>query len=213
MRFLDEDEKYISTDPVVARLQRRLRNLMVAEGIKAAPLARKAELNEVAVRDILRGRSKNPGIVTLSKIAAALRVSTCDLIEQSPPLRLCGEVNDHGEIEHCDEAEVLARAPSDVFSLSLLNERTELFRVATDRLEPYAFSGDVLVSENIHISPESLLGRPGIVQVPPKTYVSIPVFFRASDKIVLQSIDGRTRNVERLADTSVRAISAVLPAA
>ncbi|MBX2856037.1 MAG: helix-turn-helix transcriptional regulator [Rhodobacteraceae bacterium] len=205
-------ESTITADPVVERLQKRLKALMVAEGIKAAPLARAAELNEVAVRDILRGRSKNPGIVTLAKIASVLRVPTNDLFEDQPPLRVCGLVNELSEIERGDEVEILPRLPTSTFSISLLNERTELFRVATDRLEPFAFEGDVLVSENIAIPPENLLGRPGIVQISQKAYVNIPVFFKSSDKIVLQSIDGRSRNIERLQDAFVRSISAVLPA-
>ncbi len=58
----------------------RLRALIKSTGIKAATAAREAGLNESAVRDILRGRSLNPGIETLDKIAGAFGITLEELI-------------------------------------------------------------------------------------------------------------------------------------
>ncbi len=58
---------------IESSLQIHLRRLMVAAGFNQKSLARAAELNETAVRDILKGRSKNPRIDTLDALAKTLR--------------------------------------------------------------------------------------------------------------------------------------------
>lgn len=59
---------------LIEGVRSRIIAAMAAQQIRAAPLAKRAGLNESAVRDILRGRSLNPGIVTMRKIADALEV-------------------------------------------------------------------------------------------------------------------------------------------
>ena len=54
-------------------LQIHLRRLMKAAGYNQKSLALAAELNETAVRDFLKGRSKNPRIDTLDALAKTLR--------------------------------------------------------------------------------------------------------------------------------------------
>jgi transcriptional regulator with XRE-family HTH domain len=53
-------------------LQKRLRELMAEKGLKAAPLARAAQLGESYVRDILRGRAQYPTAERLARLAEAL---------------------------------------------------------------------------------------------------------------------------------------------
>lgn len=64
----------------IGELSERLQALMRKVKIRAAPLARRAGRNESAVRDILRGRSKNPGIITMRRIAKALDMSPVDVL-------------------------------------------------------------------------------------------------------------------------------------
>lgn len=53
-------------------LQKRLRDLMEEQGLKAAPLAQKAGLGESYVRDILRGKTRSPTSDKLKLLADAL---------------------------------------------------------------------------------------------------------------------------------------------
>ncbi|NTF54873.1 helix-turn-helix domain-containing protein [Agrobacterium rhizogenes] len=53
-------------------LQKRLKTRMDLMGMNAFETAKKAKLGESFVRDILRGKSKNPGFEKLEKLAAAL---------------------------------------------------------------------------------------------------------------------------------------------
>lgn len=53
-------------------LQKRLKIRMDLTGMNAFETAKKAGLGESFVRDILRGKSKNPGIEKLERLAAAL---------------------------------------------------------------------------------------------------------------------------------------------
>lgn len=56
--------------------------IMAARGVKAAELARQARLNPTGIYDILSGKSQNPKIDTLQKIASALGVSIAVLFEE-----------------------------------------------------------------------------------------------------------------------------------
>jgi transcriptional regulator with XRE-family HTH domain len=56
-------------------LQKRLKIRMDLTGMNAFETAKKAGLGESFVRDILRGKSKNPGIEKLERLAAALDTS------------------------------------------------------------------------------------------------------------------------------------------
>ena len=52
---------------------------MELRGVRAAPLSIAANLNDAAVRDILVGRSGNPGVITLDRLAAALDIAPAAL--------------------------------------------------------------------------------------------------------------------------------------
>lgn len=62
------------------QLKGRLRSTMALRGMThVGPLASAAGLNESGVRDILRGRSKNPGVITIDRIAATLDIAPAAL--------------------------------------------------------------------------------------------------------------------------------------
>jgi transcriptional regulator with XRE-family HTH domain len=60
-------------------LQSELRRRMSEAGFNQKSLARAAKLNETAVRDILKGRSKNPRIDTLEALCRVLGCSVSEL--------------------------------------------------------------------------------------------------------------------------------------
>ncbi|MFT8953764.1 MAG: LexA family transcriptional regulator [Gluconobacter sp.] len=72
------------TDSFIAR---ELRRRMDAKGFKQKALAIKADLNETYVRDILKGKSKNPEASKLARIAAALGCSSDDLLGKGPTVQ------------------------------------------------------------------------------------------------------------------------------
>ena len=63
-----------------AIIRREIRWRMEAAGQNQKSLARAAQLNETAVRDILKARSKNPRVDTLKAIASVLDCTVNDLI-------------------------------------------------------------------------------------------------------------------------------------
>jgi len=65
------------TDSFIAK---ELRRRMDEKGFKQKALALAADLNETYVRDILKGKSKNPEASKLARIAAALGCSSDDLL-------------------------------------------------------------------------------------------------------------------------------------
>ena len=76
-----------SSDALMDTLRANLRRATARgnpSGWRASSLALAAGLNESAVRDILRGRSQNPGIVTLHRLALALGVETSALYTAAP---------------------------------------------------------------------------------------------------------------------------------
>ena len=115
---------------------------MREHSIKAAPLARAADLNESAVRDILRGRSKNPGIVTLQKIAGVLNLRPSALFEAGALWPIVGEVDISG-VSDRDESNSLD-AVENPFFLST-PEQLSALRVLDDSLAPFAYKDDFLV--------------------------------------------------------------------
>ena len=127
---------------VVDVITERLKQLMREHSIKAAPLARAADLNESAVRDILRGRSKNPGIVTLEKIASVLDLRPSALFEAGALWTITGDIND-GTItesnsdgpQYAVENPFFLRTPENLIAL----------HVHDDSLAPFAFTDDFLV--------------------------------------------------------------------
>ena len=63
-------------------LQKRLKEKMIAKGLSAYNLEQQAGLRSSAVQNILSGRSKNPGIDTLTAIAKILECSIDELIKE-----------------------------------------------------------------------------------------------------------------------------------
>lgn len=64
-------------------IREELRLRMVASGHNQKSLARAAKLNETAVRDILKARSKNPRVDTLQAITTVLGCTVNDLIGET----------------------------------------------------------------------------------------------------------------------------------
>lgn len=126
---------------IIATLTERIKTLMREHRVKAAPLARRAELNESAVRDILRGRSKNPGIVTLYKIASVLNLRPSALYEAAQFWPLVGSVTADGAIEETSDGEGGVENPFFYY-------RQENFGCVLEKsgsIAPFAFDGDYLI--------------------------------------------------------------------
>lgn len=148
---------------VVEVLTDRLKVLMKEHGVKAAPLARRAQLNESAVRDILRGRSKNPGIVTLTKIAGVLNLRPSALYEEDQSWQVLGVIEGDGQLREVTAGEV---KPSRVLNpfFAMRAERYGAVLVQGSGLGPLAFDGDYLIVERDASGVEDAdLGRPCLV--------------------------------------------------
>lgn len=66
-------------------LIQQLLSRMAEQDLKPKSLADRAGLNETAVRDIIKGRSRNPRIDTLEKLARALGCTTAELTGKAQP--------------------------------------------------------------------------------------------------------------------------------
>lgn len=66
-------------DPGAIPLAHEVHRRMIAAGLRQKSLALKAGLNPTYVRDLFRGRSRNPKERELSKLAAALKCELSDL--------------------------------------------------------------------------------------------------------------------------------------
>lgn len=129
---------------IVDTLTDRLRILMKEHRVKAAPLARAAALNESAVRDILRGRSRNPGIVTLKKIASVLNLRPSALFEAGQAWPVVGAIGADGVISETSVDDEDAEHVENPF----FAYRSEQFAALVDRsgsVAPIAFEGDFLI--------------------------------------------------------------------
>ncbi|MEL6213039.1 MAG: helix-turn-helix transcriptional regulator, partial [Pseudomonadota bacterium] len=165
----------LETKAIIDRLTSRLTAEMQKRSWKASPLSKAAGLNESAVRDILRGRSQNPGIVTISRIASLLEVRPGALFEDTGVLERLGFVGEGGDVSITSTivikeaaaswggpargaaarrraarraaAEEAAEKPTPEQALELLRENSGLFllEVRTSALEPYTFQGDNLI--------------------------------------------------------------------
>lgn len=78
-------------DDITRQLVENIRLLMDKRGISASRLAELAGLNPTAVYDILSGKSRNPRLDTIHKIATALTVPVYMLLE---PLTAVGQRNE-----------------------------------------------------------------------------------------------------------------------
>ena len=140
---------------IVDKLTDRLRHLMVEHNIKAAPLARAAQLNESAVRDILRGRSRNPGIVTLERIAKVLHLRPSALFEAGDMWPINGDIADNGVVTFEDAKDSQDRYIENPFFLKSHETLAALY-VADDSLAPFAFNGDCLLYRQDLAAPTSI---------------------------------------------------------
>lgn len=145
---------------IVDTLTDRLRILMREHKVKAAPLARAAKLNESAVRDILRGRSKNPGIVTLKKIASVLNLRPSALFEAGQSWPIAGSIGADGVVTtHDSDLNGVGFVENPFFAY-----RSENYLALVDRsgaLAPLAYEGDYLIFQPRESGVlQSDLGRP-----------------------------------------------------
>ena len=129
---------------IVDVLTERLKVLMKEYGVKAAPLARRATLNESAVRDILRGRSKNPGIVTLQKIASVLKLRPSALFEGGQAWPIIGEISAEGHVNDYKGEDVNKMAVENPF-FYFREENYAALLENSGSIAPFAFDGDYLI--------------------------------------------------------------------
>lgn len=145
---------------IIEVLTDRLRVLMREHNVKAAPLARRAQLNESAVRDILRGRSKNPGIVTLKKISDVLNLRPSALFEAQMGWPVAGVIEGDASVRSVMAEETVPSIVPNPFFLERRDEFEALINNSSV-LEPMAFTGDFLIIERAEGRyRESNLGRP-----------------------------------------------------
>lgn len=69
-----------------------IQSVMQRIGTNPAELARDAGLNSTGIYDIISGKSRNPRLDTIAKIAAALRVPVADLFEERSESELRNEI-------------------------------------------------------------------------------------------------------------------------
>jgi len=93
-----------TTPDIDALFRENLFRLMGENGLTAAELSKKANLNARAVKDIEEGRSKSPKLSTAKALADALGVSLDYLVMPAASEELAAEANEL--IEKVDEATV-----------------------------------------------------------------------------------------------------------
>jgi len=101
-------------------LQTELRRRMVAQGSNQKSLARKAGLNETAVRDILKGRSRSPRIDTLEALARALSCTVHELTGHSDGLtrpNKTDRIDVIGSVDASTRRDSVVRAPEDWYQI------------------------------------------------------------------------------------------------
>ena len=165
---------------IVDTLTDRLKVLMKEHRVKAAPLARAAHLNESAVRDILRGRSKNPGIVTLKKIASVLNLRPSALFEAGQGWPVVGAIGADGVISAVSSGEVFPEMVENPF----FAYRQEDYVALVDRsgsVAPLAYEGDYLIYRPLDSAiDESAFGKPCVCELDDgRTLIRVP---RPGDK-------------------------------
>lgn len=142
-------------------LQTELRRRMVEAGFNQKSLARKAGLNETAVRDILKGRSRNPRIDTLEAIARRLGCSVPQLrgTKDAPaPEAKTDSIDVIGAVEAGVWFESLVRPVDDWYQIELPKDRRYRDRprfaleIRGNAAERFYKRGDVVVC----VKPEEL---------------------------------------------------------
>lgn len=104
-------------------LQIELRRRMKAAGYNQKSLARVAQLNETAVRDILKGRSKNPRADTLEALGRILGC-TIDALRGGSGIAVSelGKINVIGKVQAGEWVEAFEWPPSDWYAISTPSE-------------------------------------------------------------------------------------------
>lgn len=69
-------------DELTMLLARNIQALIEEQGKNAAQVTREAKVNQTGLYDILSGKSKNPRLDTIAKIAGALGVSVASLLRE-----------------------------------------------------------------------------------------------------------------------------------
>lgn len=83
----------LATKKLIESIQENLQTRMEDKDLSPHELERKAGLKESAVRNILSGRSSNPGIESLTAIADTLDCSIDDLVGKTEARKLKSEQN------------------------------------------------------------------------------------------------------------------------
>jgi len=107
-------------------LQKELRRRILEGGFNQKSLARQAGLNETAIRDILKGRSRSPRINTLEAIARVLDCSVPQLTggrEAPKPQAKTDRIDVIGAVEANAASESLARPVDDWYQVELPKDR------------------------------------------------------------------------------------------
>ncbi|MEO1330498.1 MAG: helix-turn-helix transcriptional regulator [Pseudomonadota bacterium] len=175
---------------IIDVLTQKLRDLMAEHQIRAAPLARRAELNESAVRDILRGRSKNPGIVTLQKIAGVMNLRPSALFEEGDPWPVIGSIDADGHLNR-DVSRLNGVTAIENPFLTLPPETYSAVLARGAATSPMAYDGDYLIASSpTEAISDELLGRPAIVEAKGVgELIGIPQVGAADGKYHLASIN------------------------
>jgi transcriptional regulator with XRE-family HTH domain len=175
--------------PLIDVLNDRIRHLMHEHNVRAAPLARRAQLNESAVRDILRGRSRNPGIVTLQKIASVLNLRPSALFEAPKGWPLAGIVEGDGQIRAPENAEIPPNGVGNPFFFERSDDIVALYNNSA-ALDPMAFSGDYLIYQVKQEGfDEKDLGRPCVcVLKDGRKLIRVPRMSDEADKLHLSPL-------------------------
>ena len=142
-------------------LQSELRRRMLAQGFNQKSLARNAGLNETAVRDILKGRSRSPRIDTLEALARTLSCSVPDLTggrDAPKPQAKTDAIDVIGAVEAGVSHQSLVRPVDDWYQIELPKDRRYRDRprialeVRGSAAERFYKRGDVVVC----VKPEEL---------------------------------------------------------
>ena len=129
---------------IIDTLKDRLRAAMADRALRPAPLSRAAGLNESAVRDILRGRSCNPGVVTLSRLAGVLKIRSAALIESPSIWPTLGAVDDHGAVTPLGEDDPDFDGMENPF-IGVVDADLAVLVNRGQALRPFSTAGDYLV--------------------------------------------------------------------
>lgn len=195
---------------MLARLIARLRAEMEARDFRAAPLARAARLNEGAVRDILRGRSMNPGIFTLKAIADVMDISLLSLIQPAPRLPVAGVCDAKGSVRPAKERSTAA--PPMFLDLAELQPAAQAIVVEDDDLPPLANAGDLLLFGGFELYDRERTGDQAVL-IQQRSGLRIGCVKPANrlGDVLISSLDGGSASAAPKAAISVASLLGIAP--